>query len=554
MPAKNAPRHKPENAIQGSSIPHFVINKEHIIIEWNRACERLTGYPASRMIGTSNQWMAFYPVRRDSLADLLLNGVSRAGIRAHYKNMQVKSWDLVDGAYESEGFFPSLGKDGKWLHFTAAPLEDPRGKIVAAIETIEDISARKNAEKERERLDKELLKSNRRLKTLALRDYETGLFNHRFLEEMIEAEFLRAKRFSQPLSLIMLDIDYFKSINNMYGHQFGNLVLLQLAKLLKKLVRRYDIVVRSGGEEFVIVSPGIDRFQTQSLAQRILDEVNLYNFGDKKNTVKLKVSIAVASYPEEKVIKSEDLVELAEQILTGAKECGGNRVYTSGEGRKLKLKSFLPKNKNKQENINGLMHRLDRITRRANQNLVEAIFAFAKAIELRDHYTGEHVEKTVFYATVLGRQLGLATEEIMNLREAAILHDLGKLGISDKILLKNSKLTDEEYIQIKKHPQIAADILRPIHFLRSVIPYILYHHERWDGRGYPTGLKGELIPIGARIIAVADVYQALTSNRPYRKAFSREEAIRIMKDGSGTQFDPRIVKVFLKLIRSKKIV
>jgi diguanylate cyclase (GGDEF)-like protein len=544
---------KPGNILQGSSIAHFVIDKKHTLIEWNRACEVLTGYPASRMLGTLDQWVPFYPAQKPCLADLLVDNASWKAISKQYKGMAVQKWDLVEGACRAEGFFAPLGKSGKWLRFTAAPLLDSKGRVTAAIETLEDISARKAAEEEKEKLNKELLRSNRKLRTLVLRDYETGLFNHRFLEDVMEAEFIRSRRYGQPLSLIMLDIDYFKSINNMYGHHFGNLVLQQLAKLLKKLVRRYDIVVRSGGEEFIIISPGIDRFQTLILSQRILDEINLYNFGDSRSTVKLKVSIAVVSYPQDKVLKSEDLVELAEQLIVKAKERGGNQVYTHPEGRKLKVE-FLQKKNGRKDNILGLKHKLDRITQRANQYLIEAIFAFAKAIELRDHYTGEHVEKTVLYATRLGRMLKLDPEDIEDLREAAILHDLGKLGISDKILLKNEKLTEEEYVQIKKHPQIAADILRPIHFLRSVIPYILYHHERWDGRGYPSGLKGELIPVGARIIAIADVYQALTSNRPYRKAFTREEAIRIIKTGSGSQFDPRIVKVFLGLIKSKKVI
>ena len=544
---------KPEDILQGSSIAHFVINKAHKIVEWNRACEVLTGYSASKMLGTSNHWRPFYSSQRPCLADHLLNKSSLSVISKQYKNMGFKKWDLIEGAYWAEGFFVSLGQEGKWLRFTAAPLVDKQGKVIAAIETLEDITAGKTAEQEREKLNRELVRSNRRLKSLALKDYETGLFNHRFLDEVMEAEFTRAKRYNQPLSLTMLDIDYFKSINNMYGHQFGNLVLQQLARLIKKVVRRYDIVVRSGGEEFIVISPGIDRAQTQILAQRLLEEVILYNFGNHKNTVKLKVSIAVVSFPEEKILKSEDLLELAEQLLVKAKECGGNQIYTAIEGRKLKVKFFSKKNA-RQEKILGLRQQLNRITQRANQSLIEAIFAFAKAIELRDHYTGEHVEKTVFYATQLGRMLKMDAEDLEDLREAAILHDLGKLGISDKILLKNSKLSDQEYMQIKKHPQIAADILRPIHFLRSVIPFILYHHERWDGRGYPSGLKGELIPVGARIIAIADVYQALTSNRPYRKAFSRKEAIRIIKSGSGTQFDPRIVRIFLKLVKAKKIV
>ena len=552
MAEQNLSKLKAKNILQGSSIAHFVINKDHVIVEWNRACEVLTGYSALRMLGTKNHWMPFYSSQRPCLADLLLNLAPRAEINKHYKNMELKKWDLVEGAYDVQGFFAPLGKKGKWLRFTAAPLVDSRGKVIAAIETLEDITLRKEAEQEKEKLNKELLKSNHRLKTLVLRDYETGLFNRRFLDEVMEAEFLRAKRYNQPLSLIMLDIDYFKSINNMYGHMFGNLCLHQLAKLLKKVVRKYDIVVRSAGEEFIIISPGIDILQTLTMAQRILDEINVYNFGERTSTVKLKVSMAVVSYPEDKILKCEDLLDLAELVLIRAKESGGNRVYTSLEGKKSKAK-FLPKKNNKQENILGLRHKLDRITLHANQNLIEAIFAFAKAIELRDHYTGEHVEKTVLYATQLGRALKLSAEEIEDLRQAAILHDLGKLGISDKILLKTSKLTESEYLKIKKHPQIAVDILRPIHFLRSVIPYILYHHERWDGRGYPCGLKGELIPVGARIIAIADVFQALTSNRPYRKAFTTEESLRIMKEGAGSQFDPRIVKIFLKLVKAKKI-
>ncbi len=540
------------NSLQGSSIAHFVIDKGHKIAEWNRACEVLAGYSASRMIGTANHWMAFYSSQRLFLPDLILDNVSQSALIKSCKNMKLKKSSLLKGAYEIEGFFTPLGKAGRWLRFTAAPLKDAKGKIAAVIVTLEDTSAGKTVENDKERLNKELIKTNRKLKTMVLKDYDTGLFNHRFLGEVLSVELTRSKRTGQPLSLLMLDIDYFKSINSMYGRQFGNLVLQQLANFLKKLVRKYDLVFRYGGEEFVIVSPGIESFQGRMQAQRILEEINLYNFGDEKNTVKLKISIAVVSYPEDKILKSEDLVEVAELILIKAKECGGNRVYTSYDSKKLKSPAW--NKKSREENIQGLKHKLERITRRVNQNLIEAIFAFSKAIELRDHYTGEHVEKTVFYATQIGRMLNLKPEELEDIRQAAILHDLGKLGISDKILLKNSKLTDEEYAQIKKHPKIAADILRPIHFLRSVIPYILYHHERWDGRGYPCGLKADLIPVGARIIAIADVFQALTSNRPYRKAFSWKEAIKIIKEGAGTQFDPKIVRVFLKLIYSKKRV
>lgn len=135
---------------------------------------------------------------------------------------------------------------------------------------------------------------------------------------------------------------------------------------------------------------------------------------------------------------------------------------------------------------------------------------------------------------------------------AAVLHDLGKVGISEKILLKKGKLTKKELAEIRKHPQIGIEIIRSIHFLRGLVPLILYHHERWDGTGYPSGLKGEQIPIGARIIAIADVYQALISDRPYRRAYTRAKAIKIIKNSSGTHFDSQVADIFIKIVEKER--
>ena len=164
----------------------------------------------------------------------------------------------------------------------------------------------------------------------------------------------------------------------------------------------------------------------------------------------------------------------------------------------------------------------------------------------------ETVEKTVHYATEIARALNLPLEDVECIKQASMLHDLGKIGISEKILLKKAKLTQKEYEEIKKHPQIAVDILRPIQFLHDLIPLIFYHHERWDGKGYPSGLKNEEIPLGARIISIADVYQALMSDRSYRKAYPKHEVVDIIKKGKGSQFDPKIVDVFLKILEREE--
>lgn len=428
-------------------------------------------------------------------------------------------------------------------------LQGLAASAAVALENAKMFIERKKAESERVKLNKELMMSNRRLSKLALKDTMTGLYNHQYLVEVIEAEFYRSRRYGHPLSIVMIDIDYFKSINDVYGHEFGDLVLKQFATYLRKMVRKYDVVVRYGGEEFVIISPGVDKAKVQVLAQRIFDAVSIYSFGNQKHTVKLKLSVAVASYPDGNITKGIELINNADKILSKAKAAGGNKVFSSYDLAKRKgAGQEIPE----PTDVRFLKEKIEKLNVRGKQSLVEFIFAFAKTIELKDQYTGEHVENTVHYATSIARALKLSSEEIENIREASVLHDLGKIGISDKILHKKAKLTKKEFEAIKKHPQIAADIIRPIQFMHDIIPLVLYHHERWDGKGYPAGLKAEEIPIGARIIAVADVYQALTSDRPYRKAFSKKEALKMLKKDSGTHFDPNIVDIFLGIITKEK--
>ncbi len=420
-------------------------------------------------------------------------------------------------------------------------------RIVASM--MANVIKRVQMERDMKSLNRELLKTNMKLKQLALRDSLTNLYNHRYFAEAIEAEFMRAERYCLPLSVIMFDIDYFKSINDVYGYQFGDLVLKQLARQLTLMVRKYDTVIRFGGEEFIIITPGARKDIALILAQRLLEVIKLNTFGNKSHKVKLKLSVSVSCFPEDKIHKGSDFIRISEYILNKAKESGGDKVCSLnniGKGKLCGLKTET------EEDIKGLKEKLVKLTKRANQSLAEAIFAFAKTIDIKDHYTGEHVEKTVHYAAEISRQMDLPVEERERVRQAAILHDLGKIGISERILLKKKGLTPKEYDEIKKHPQIGADILRPIHFFHAIIPFILHHHERWDGKGYPYGLKGEEIPLGARIIALADTYEALTADRRYRKACSQKEAIVTIKKVSGTQFDPEIVKAFLEIIKKEK--
>lgn len=522
-----------ENLLNEANVWIEVIDKEARTLLWNKKAEEISGYNRDDLIGNLRKWELEYP-----------NPKQRARLIGFVKKL-IASGKTVKGL---EIAVMTHGGQEKTISWSSTIIRDSYGKVIGSMFIGNDVTERKTIEKEREALTKELTKSNKRLGELALKDLQTGLHNHHYLTEVIEPELYRAKRYIHPLSVIMIDVDYFRSVNDLYGHEFGDMVLKQFATQLKKMVRRYDVLVRFGGEEFVILSSGADREKALALSHRLQEALSLYNFGDKKHAVKLRMSMAVASYPDDPIETGMDLINLAEKILDKVKEAGGNKVYSSIDTKNGKR----PASEAEPTDIQYLRKKISRLTKRGKQSLMESIFAFAKTIELRDHYTGEHADSTVQYATQIARALKLKQDEIDRVRQAAILHDLGKVGISDSILLKKAKLTKKEFAEIKKHPQIGADIIRPIHFMQEIIPLILYHHEKWDGSGYPTGIKGEVIPIGARIISIADVFQALTSDRPYRRAFSKRDAMEILRANAGKQFDPYIVKTFLKILKNEK--
>lgn len=405
------------------------------------------------------------------------------------------------------------------------------------------------ARKRRSKNKKRLIKKRswpRKLKEKAFKDILTGLFNYQYFIEKLDDEIRHAKRFMFTISMIMIDIDYFKSINDTYGYRIGNNVLKEFAQCLKKSARVSDIVARYGGAEFAILLHDTDKDGAVTFAERLSGKIQRRTFNSHKNKVKLKVSMGVVNFPDDGIDNVLGFINAVEHAVREAKEEGGNRVSTVESVIKTERIQV-----SKSTEIESLRQSLKRAGKKLDQALLESVYAFAKAIEARDHYTGEHAEKMVAIVRAIGKELGLPEEDIQDLEHAAVLHDLGKIGIDDRILRKKGKLTKKEFSEIKKHPRIGAEIIRSIHFLKDIVPLILYHHERFDGKGYTTGLKGKGIPMGARVLALADVYQALISDRPYRKAFSRKDALTIIKQGSGTQFDPVVVNALFKLFKRK---
>jgi diguanylate cyclase (GGDEF)-like protein/putative nucleotidyltransferase with HDIG domain len=359
-------------------------------------------------------------------------------------------------------------------------------------------------------------------------DELTGLFNRRHFEERLKEEIARHSRYGSEFSIFMLDLDNFKNYNDVYGHPAGDLLLNQIGKIIKSSIRSVDQAFRYGGDEFVAILPETTTEDAYVVAERFREKITEEM---ERQTIAITCSIGLASYPSDGVIAGE-LIDVADTTLYYAKRTGGNRTYLSSK--------ILPKPPD-----NGEIPEMD--TRRDS---LSAVYALVSAVEAKDHYTYGHSKKVNTYAVTLAEAIGLSPDEVFKVSTAALLHDIGKIGIPDKVLNKKGELNKEDWRIIKTHPKLGATIIGNIPNLIPCVSSILHHHERWDGSGYPEGLKGEEIPLEARILAIADSYAAMTSVRPYRPALSHEEILKELRQGTGFQFDPKLAEIFISIIEA----
>ena len=370
---------------------------------------------------------------------------------------------------------------------------------------------------------------------LAVTDGLTGLYNHRAFQEKLSEETNRAERYFKTFSLIMLDIDHFKSFNDIYGHQTGDLALKEISKIIRKELRTVDFPARYGGEEFILILPETSVDGALIVAERIRRAVAEHEFmSEGKERLLLTVSAGVACYPDDATPK-EDLIKKADHALYFAKDRGRNTVCTY------------------QETIAGIIkeipEEIDAILKDPELRDIEKI---AQGIDAKSHYTKGHSIEVAAYALMLGKYLHLEQPQMESLRIAGILHDLGNIGIPEYILNKPGPLTQEEKSIIQGHPGLAEMVLIKYPLIDKVLPAILYHHERFDGKGYPLGLKGGEIPLLARVLSIVEAYQAMISPRPQRRRKTREEAISELRKEAGSQFDPDIAKAFIESLQEKK--
>lgn len=356
-------------------------------------------------------------------------------------------------------------------------------------------------------------------------DELTGLFNRRHFDESLKQEVNRHSRYGSMLSVAFLDLDNFKTYNDTMGHRVGDKLLTDIGRLIKETVRNIDSAYRYGGDEFAVIMPHTDGEDAFGVSERI--RVKITN-RTRTGKILITVSIGLATWPSDG-LTPDDLVNAADKALYYAKQTGGNRT--------CQVSQMLPYTGSEQ---------LEALPTSEKETL-HTIYALSATIEARDPYTYGHSRKVRAYAVALAECIGLPSEKVAAISHAALLHDIGKIGVVDEILKKKGSLDAHETQSIRYHPQLSKTIVGHVSSLTPCLPSILHHHERWDGTGYPSGLKEQSIPLEARILAVADAFDAMTSLRPYRAPLTYKEAIAELKRCSGTQFDPNLVDKFIPI-------
>lgn len=365
---------------------------------------------------------------------------------------------------------------------------------------------------------------------MANRDGLSGVYNHRYFQVYLKTSLDEAKKNNDSLSLIIFDLDYFKYYNDTFGHMAGDQILKDVGQVLLEEITPPAIAARYGGDEFCVLLPGYNTATVYSTAKRLKSKIESFALNNAKElpTGRMTVSIGVANYPEH-TKSGEDLLELADHALYKAKKTSKDKI----------------------ELYFNVLDSLKTTCTQSETELLSSIKTLLSIINAKDRYTYGHSERVLEYTTLLAKNCSLTAEEVKLIQYGAYLHDIGKIEVDIEILNSTNKLTESEWAILKQHPYWGSEIIRPIKSLDKVAPFILHHHENYDGTGYPLGISGEAIPLGARIIRIADSFDAMVTDRPYKKGMSPKEACNELMALAGTHYDPELCTVFVKLIKSQ---
>ena len=391
------------------------------------------------------------------------------------------------------------------------------------------------------------------VKSQAVTDSMTGLYNRRYFEEFIQKETVRSKRHNQKFTVIGIDLDHLKKINDTYGHNYGDIAIKALAEVLKSSCRSIDIAARMGGEEFNVILSGVDSQGGQIFAERIRRTVE----GIKLDKVgKITASIGVATYLEH-TEDIDELLELVDHSMYESKRNGRNRVtiakpISDTSWQEVAIDAFVDILSKHRIPIDGRTSKL--LNKKLQEMNINNDMLYQVSDAVVSTYNPDNesgiTKKKVLMATLLAKRYDLPKENIDRLKIAILLYDIGNTMLPKEILGKKEKLTIEDKEAIKKHPVLAAkEILEPISPMSEIIPIIEKHHENWNGTGYPNKLSGDNIPIESQIILIVDSFFALMENRPYRQAMSKEKAVETIMSEAGSKWSERLAIEFNAVIK-----
>jgi diguanylate cyclase (GGDEF)-like protein len=368
-------------------------------------------------------------------------------------------------------------------------------------------------------------------------DKLTGVANRQQLLATLFSEVERASRYNRPLSVAFVDIDHFKAVNDTYGHAAGDIVLRGVAQTIFNSLRASDLIGRYGGEEFMLLLSETNPEDAAVLAEKLRNLVQRQRFNVEGNPqLNVTVSIGIAGGLGA-ALRVDSLARDADAAMYSAKSLGRNQVYVFAEpdeDSRIPRAPITPASR-------AMAQQVGKIAREAAQASLTAL------IDPLPHNRGQPSALIASIAVRMANQLDLPEAEVERLRVASLLHDVGKVAVPEQILEKPSELTSAEWRSVVQHPRIGQVIIEQATAFKDAIPIILHHHERYSGHGYPFGLRATDIPLGARIVAIGDAYDAMTHDRPYRRAISHDMAIRELRRHAGTQFDPELVALFCDL-------
>jgi diguanylate cyclase (GGDEF)-like protein/PAS domain S-box-containing protein len=515
------------NAILDAPIPVMMHTEDGEVLQINKVWTELTGYSPNE-IPTLSAWIQ--KAHRPRSATEAIQAVS------------LHTWD----ERACEGDRRILTRDGEervW-EFSSSPagcLSDGRRLVVRmAVDTTE-----------RRRAECALQETNRQLEALATTDDLTGLCNRRHFMEALSAEFERGRRYATPPVLAMFDVDHFKTINDAHGHAFGDQVLKRIAEDVRHSARTTDTVARYGGDEFLLLMPNTAVPEALSVVERIRRHAAQVPLTCSGQTVQVTLSAGIAeaapASPERSPAAGEainDLLRKADEALQTAKAAGRDcaKVWS------LAASQPPPEGQAEADAADRLLRRLCGLAQQSAEMFVQGVRDLVRGLEARVPYFSSHSGNTMHYALAITETLGLGSDQVEDIRKAALVHDIGNVAVPRAILNSGRSLDVAERQIVEQHVVTSVRLLDQLAAFDRPIPIVRHHHERWDGCGYPDGLSGEAIPLGARVLAVADAFDAMTAGRAYRKPCRIREALERLRRESGQQFDPAVVDALARWV------